>query len=303
MPEHAPAALSDGPLVEPEELAALLAHPDAHDRPVVIDVRWSLSRGLEGNRAEYAAGHVPGAAFVDLETALAGHPRDSGVGGRHPLPQLPTATEALRRAGVSKDRPVVAYDGATSLSAARAWWVLLYFGKDNVRVLNGGYAAWSSAGLPTETGAGPLPDHGDVVLRPGGREAPTADDLTAYLDAPGGRVVDARAPERYRGEVEPMDPVAGHIPGAVNVPTLSALAADGRFDPGRLQTVLSHEGIDPHAPTALYCGSGVQAAHLALALEVADPHRRPAAVYVGSWSDWVSDPQRPVATGDEKVHD
>ncbi|MGB3762889.1 MAG: sulfurtransferase [Ornithinimicrobium sp.] len=297
MPEHAPPAPVGGPLVEPSELAALLAQPDAQARPVVLDVRWSLGRGVEGNRAEYEAGHVPGAAFVDLETALAGHPRDSGVGGRHPLPRLYAATEALRRAGVRMDRPVVAYDGATSLSAARAWWVLQYFGKDNVRVLNGGYAAWCSAGLPTDSGPGGEPKDGDVELRPGGREAPTADDLTAYLDAPGGRLVDARAPERYRGDVEPMDPIAGHIPGAVNIPTLSALAADGRFNPQALQALLSQEGIDPHAPTALYCGSGVQAAHLALALEVVDPYRRPPAVYVGSWSDWVSDEQRPVATG------
>ncbi|MGB3256427.1 MAG: sulfurtransferase [Ornithinimicrobium sp.] len=297
MPEHAQHAPADGPLVEPEDLAAALDHCDVHAQPVVIDVRWALGRGVAGNRAEYEAGHVPGAAFVDLETALAGPPRDSGVGGRHPLPRLHTATEALRRAGVSTDRPVVAYDGATSLSAARAWWVLQYFGKANVRVLNGGYPAWCSAGLRTESGPGGDPKDGDVVLRPGGREAPTADDLTAYLDAPGGRVIDARAPERYRGEVEPMDPVAGHIPGAVNIPTLSALAANGRFDPQGLQMLLSQQGVNPHAPTAVYCGSGVQAAHLALALEVADPHRRPPAVYVGSWSDWVSDEQRPVATG------
>ncbi len=303
MPERSLPSGVGGPLVEPEELAAMLAQPDFHARPVVIDVRWTLGRGVEGNAAEYAAGHVPGAAFVDLETALAGHPRDNGGGGRHPLPRLHTAREALRCAGVSNERPVVAYDGATSLSAARAWWMLQYFGKNDVQVLHGGYAAWSSAGLPIETGPGPEPDYGDIVLRPGGREAPTADDLTAYLDAPGGRVVDARAPQRYRGEVEPMDPVAGHIPGAVNVPTLSALSPEGRFDPQRLQTLLSQEGIDPHAPTALYCGSGVQAAHLALALEVADPQRRPPAVYVGSWSDWVSDPQRPVATGAGNARD
>lgn len=289
----------DQPLVEPEELATLLDQPDMRARPVVIDVRWHLGRGVDGNRAEYSEGHIPGAAFVDLETALAGQVRHGGVGGRHPLPTLGSATEALRSAGVLNDRPVVVYDGANSLAAARAWWVLQYFGKPDVRVLHGGYAAWHRAGLPTENGLGSGPAPGDVSLCPGGREAPTADDLTTYLEGLGGRVIDARARERYLGEVEPMDPVAGHIPGAVNVPTLETLSTDGRFVPERLCMILLDLGVDRNAPTALYCGSGVQAAHLALAMEVADPDRRPPAVYVGSWSDWVSDQDRPVATGIE----
>ncbi len=298
MAEETPARTARRPLVEPDELASLLAEEDPQARPVLIDVRWQLGRGVEGNLAEYAEGHIPGAAFLDLESALAGHVRDDRVGGRHPLPTLKTASSALRRTGVTNGRSVVVYDGANSLAAARAWWILQYFGKPDVQVLNGGYAAWRAAGLPTESGSGSAPATGDVDLRPGGREAPTADDLTTYLEGPGGRMIDARAIERYRGDVEPIDAVAGHIPGAVNVPTLDTLAPDGRFDPERLRPMLRDLGVYPHAPTAVYCGSGVQAAHLALALEVADPQRRPPAVYVGSWSDWVSDETRPVASGD-----
>ncbi len=288
-------------LVEPHDLAGLLSTEDTHARPVLIDVRWQLGRGVEGNRAEYGQGHIPGAAFLDLETALAGHVREDRVGGRHPLPTLKTATHALRGAGVRNERPVVVYDGANSLAAARAWWVMQYFGKSDVRVLNGGYAAWRAAGLPTESGSDPASATGNVDLRPGGREAPSADDLATYLEGPGGRVIDARASERYCGDVEPMDPVAGHIPGAVNIPTLGILDPDSRFDPERLRRMLRDLGVDPHAPTAVYCGSGVQAAHLALAMEVADPDRRPPAVYVGSWSDWVSDEARPVASGDNPL--
>ncbi|MGB3830193.1 MAG: sulfurtransferase [Ornithinimicrobium sp.] len=286
------------PLIEPDELAHWLDQPGENSRPVIIDVRWQLGRGVDGNRDECAQGHLPGAAFLDLETALAGPVRDDGAGGRHPLPSQSAATEALRAAGVTKGRPVVVYDGANSLAAARAWWVLQYFGKSDVRVLNGGYAAWVAAGLATETGlatAGSVRERGDVDLRPGAREAPTADDLAAYLESPGSTVIDARARERFLGAVEPMDPVAGHIPGALNLPTLDALTDAGRFDPGLLRRRLRDLGVDRDAPTALYCGSGVQAAHLALAMEVADPARRPPAVYVGSWSDWISDPQRPVA--------
>lgn len=286
------------PLIEADELSGLLEGLDSSLPPVVIDVRWLLGRGVEGNYAEYADGHLPHAAFLDLETGLAGPPRSDGVGGRHPLPGLSAASHAFRRAGVTADRSVVVYDGSTSLAAARAWWVLQYFGKHDVRVLNGGYAAWVEAGLPTEkSDAGD--GRGDVALCPGGREVLTADDVSAYLNNGEGRVIDARARERYLGDVEPMDPVAGHIPGAVNLPTMDALGEGGRFDAAEIRQRLAGLSVDLDAPTAVYCGSGVQAAHLAFAMEVAYPQHRQPAVYVGSWSDWVSDRSRPVTTGSQ----
>ncbi len=285
------------PLIEPAELAAALTEADMAARPVVIDVRWQLGRGVTGNLAEYLAGHVPEAAFIDLETGLAGQPHSDGVGGRHPMPTLTAAADAFRAAGVMADRPVVVYDGANSLAAARAWWLLAYFGRSDVRVLNGGYAAWSANGLPTTTG--PVsPARGDVDLMPG--QAPLLDGAEVADVAGRGdhHIIDARAAERYRGEVEPMDPVAGHIPGALNLPTLDTLASDGRFLPtAQIAEMIADRQITSQGHTVLYCGSGVQAAHLALAMQVSDPHTPMPGLYVGSWSDWVSDPHRRVATG------
>ena len=303
MTDHPPA----GPVIEPRALAQWLSKDEAQS-PIVVDVRWALGRGVDGNRDEYLAGHIPGAGFLDLETALAGHPRADGVGGRHPLPEVAAATQAFRVVGVTGDRPVVFYDGDTSLAAARAWWVVQFFGKPDAYVLNGGYAAWLSEGQPSSTGDVEVTP-GDVALTPGGRTAVNADKVSAYLTPPTSTspdpvlarrrvLIDARAAERYRGEVEPMDPVAGHIPGALNVPTLGMLSDRGRFDPTAVLTALDALGIDDTTEVALYCGSGVQAAHLALSLEVAQPGRPTPAVYIGSWSDWVSDPTRPVATGD-----
>lgn len=290
------------PLIQARDVERWLTSGDS--APIVVDVRWQLGRGVDGNQDEYLDGHIPGAGFLDLETALAGHPRADGVGGRHPLPDIAAATEALRSVGIATDRPVVFYDGATSLAAARAWWVLHYFGKHDVYVLDGGYAAWLAAGLPSSDGEVSA-DPGDVVLSPGGRVDLAADDVSAYLEgrvstsssrSSPGVLIDARAPERYRGDVEPMDPIAGHIPGAVNVPTLGLLLGAGTFDPTATRQHLKDLGVDDKTEVALYCGSGVQAAHLALAIEVAQPGRPAPAVYVGSWSDWVSDPSRPVAT-------
>lgn len=303
MADHAPTS----PLIEPRALAEWLSKDEAA-WPIVVDVRWALGRGVKANRAEYVAGHIPGAGFLDLETALAGHPHPDGVGGRHPLPDIAASTNAFRAVGITGDRPVVFYDGDTSLAAARAWWVVQFFGKHDAYVLNGGYAAWLSEGQPSSKGDVEVAS-GDVVLTPGGRMAMNADDVAAYLTqststsphpapAPQRVLIDARAAERYRGDVEPMDPVAGHIPGAVNLATLGTLSDRGRFDPTAVRTCLGDLGIDDTTEVALYCGSGVQAAHLALTLELAQPGRPTPAVYVGSWSDWVSDPTRPVATRD-----
>ncbi|MGB5937646.1 MAG: sulfurtransferase [Ornithinimicrobium sp.] len=283
------------PLIEPAELARQLAG----DRPpILLDVRWQLGQPRAQNYADYLAGHLPDAAFLDLDSALSGPVSADGVGGRHPMPSTQTASDGFRAAGVRHDYPVAIYDGSTSLAAARAWWLLQYFGHEDARVLNGGYAAWIAADLPVASGSVQTPA-GDVELRPGHRRIVSAQDVLELTEDPGSYLIDARAAERYRGEVEPIDPVAGHIPGALNVATLAALDPLGRFRSQHAVQQLASLGVDPDAPTTLYCGSGVQAMHLALTLEAAQPARRPPAVYVGSWSDWVSNASRPTRRGRE----
>lgn len=292
------------PLIGAGELAALLDGAPAERQPVLLDVRWQLGRSSRENRDEYHESHLPGAAFVDLETALSGEPGPGGRGGRHPAPDAARLQQALRAAGVRQDRPVVTYDAGPSLGAARAWWLLRYFGKSDVRVLDGGLAAWREAGLPVAGGEPQPPLPGDVVLRPGHRELLDGDQVAR---ATGSRLLlDARPAERYRGEREPIDPVAGHIPGAVSLPALDLLDPDGRFlPPEALRERLAAAGVGGPsaagaAPPVLYCGSGVQACHLALAVEHAGVGPAPA-LYLGSWSDWVSDPDRPVETGSGAV--
>ena len=270
-------------LVEADELAARLARGE---RVVLLDVRGSMT-GPPG-RPEHEAGHLPGAVFVDLETELSG-PHGQG-GGRHPLPDPAAFQAVMRAAGVDDDVPVVAYDGATSLYAARLWWLLTDAGHADVRVLDGGYAAWVDAGLPVETGPVVPPAPGGFVARPGQRERVGADDIVAGLDAP---VVDVRAANRYRGETEPFDPVAGHVPGALNRPAADLLDARSRFRPAA-EVAAAYAGLD--APV-LYCGSGVTAAQALLALESAGLEG--GRIYPGSWSDWLSDPTRDVGTGAE----
>ncbi|HEX2315090.1 MAG TPA: sulfurtransferase [Thermomonospora sp.] len=265
-------------------LAEALERPEP---PILLDVRWRLA-GPPGVEA-YREGHLPGAVFVDLDRDLAGPP---GPGGRHPLPAADAFEAAMRAAGVRNDGLVVVYDEADSTAAARAWWTLRYFGHPRVRVLDGGYRAWAGSGRPVTTDV-PAPAPGDFTARPGGLPALAAD--TAFALAKDGVLLDARAAERYRGEVEPVDPVAGHIPGAVSAPTLDNVGADGRFlAPEVLRERFAGLGVTGDVPVGAYCGSGVTAAHEVLALHVAGV---PAALYVGSWSDWVTDPSRPVATG------
>lgn len=271
-------------LVDPDELAV---DPGVRDRPLVLaDVRWNLS-GPPG-RPEYEAGHLPGAAWVDLAGELSGPP---GAGGRHPLPPVEVFEAAMRRIGVRAGSEVVVYDGRTSLAAARLWWLLVDAGHPRVRVLDGGFAAWQRAGLPVQTGPEPEHEAGDFVARPGHLDRVGTDELAARVGTTAAPVlVDVRAPERYRGEVEPIDPVAGHIPGAVNRPSMANLDADGRFRPA----AVAERYTDLPDPV-LYCGSGITAAHSLLALRSAS--LTGGRIYPGSWSDWVRDPGRPVATG------
>ncbi len=269
------------PLITVDDLRALGA------APVLVDVTWNLA-GPPGKEA-YDAGHLPGAYFVDLDTELAAAPGP----GRHPLPAAITVTETFRRLGISSaDTPVVVYDAANSMSAARAWWVFRYFGLTDVRVLDGGLAAWKAAGGEATVDA-PAEGAGNFTATPG--HLPVLDADGAAAVAAKGVLLDARAPERFAGEVEPMDPVAGHIPGAVNAPTTANVDETGRFlPPTDLQARFTALGVTPATDTAVYCGSGVTAAHEALALESAG---LPATVYIGSWSEWITDPTRPVATG------
>ncbi|MEU4574878.1 sulfurtransferase [Nonomuraea sp. NPDC023979] len=269
------------PLITPDELAAL------GDTASVLDVRWRL--GGPPGIGLYREGHVPGAVFCDLDADLAAPPGDAG---RHPLPGADAFERAMRRLGVSDGRPVVVYDDAGSTVAARAWWTLRYFGHQDVRVLDGGLPAWIAAGLPV-TKDEPRPEPGDFTATPGGM--PVLDAGQAAALAGSGVLLDARAEERYRGEVEPVDPVAGHIPGAVSAPTTANVGADGRFPaPDVLRVRFAGLGVTGGVPVGAYCGSGVTAAHEVLALAVAGID---AALYVGSWSNWVADPARPVATG------
>lgn len=283
------------PLITPADLAAALEGPE-DARPVLVDVRWELGRPAEHHRAAYEEGHLPGAAFLDLEAVLSDPHSDDGHGGRHPMPSQERVEEGLRAAGVRADRPVVFYDAARSLGAARAWWVARYYGVRRSSVLDGGLAAWRTAGHPVQDGPVEV-EPGDIALTPGGRELLEADDVVRWLDS-GGQVLDSRPADRYRGENETMDPVAGHIPGALSLPALTALEKDGSFvSRERLAELLEQAGADDGSPVAVYCGSGVQASHLALALEGRGLASGSPAVYIGSWSDWVSDPSRPVATG------
>lgn len=270
--------MSSGPLVSAGELVALLGSV------TVLDVRYRM--GGPPGAPEHEAGHVPGASYVDLDTALAAPP---GPGGRHPLPTPEAFGAAMRAAGVSDGRPVVVYDDWSGHAAARCWWLLRYHGHRDVRVLDGGWAAWQRVGGPVETGPADTAP-GTFTARPGALPAVTADDL-AGLDV----LIDARAPERYRGEAEPVDPVAGRIPGAVNVPTSRNLADDGTFrTAGELRELYASVGATAGAKVAAYCGSGVTAALDVLALEIAGVT---AALYPGSWSEWISDPGRPVERG------
>jgi thiosulfate/3-mercaptopyruvate sulfurtransferase len=280
----------DTVLITAGQLAGLLS-ASAPAAVTLLDVRWRLA-GPPG-RDLYAAGHIPGACFVDLDRDLAAPHVAGAPGGRHPIPATADFQAAMRRLGVSADRPVVVYDDADSSSAARAWWLLRYFGHPAVRVLDGGFRAWTAAGHPAEQGAEHQADPGDFTAVPG--HLPLLDADAAAGLARAGLLLDARAAARYRGEVEPVDPVAGHIPAAISAPTSENVNEDGTFlAPEVLAARFAALGAADGVPVAAYCGSGVTAAQEVLALTLAGI---PAALYAGSWSDWITDPARPVATG------
>ena len=283
------------PLIGVQDLAIALA---TDSPPTLLDVRWRL--GGPPGIDSYRAGHVPGAVYVDLDTELAGPP---GTGGRHPLPEVADFDSAMRAAGVRSGYPVVVYDDADGSIAARAWWMLRFYGHEQVQVLDGGFRAWAGAGELVST-EGAQPAAGDFTASSG--HMPVIDAAGAADLARSGILLDARAPARYRGETEPIDPIAGHIPGAVSAPTAENVTSAGSFRPvAELRERFADLGVDVSAergeaeivtepPVGAYCGSGVTAAHEVLALEVAGI---PAALYVGSWSGWIADPERPVATG------
>jgi thiosulfate/3-mercaptopyruvate sulfurtransferase len=290
------------PLIAPHRLAALLGDPDPAGRPVVIDVRWRL--GGPPARPEHDAAHIPGAIFLDLDSELADPP---GPAGRHPLPAPERLQSALRRAGIRDGSRVVAHDDGDGAPAARAWWLLRWAGlpAGQVSVLDGGMRAWVAAGLPT-TGEPSRPEPGDVIVRPGGMPVLDADGAAALART--GQLFDARVAARYRGETEPVDPRAGHIPGARNAPAAGLLGSDGRWLPvpflrKRLESLgITGAAADQEvAEAGAYCGSGVTAAALVLAAERAGLRapEHPIALYVGSWSNWSADPHRPAATGAE----
>lgn len=272
----------DSPLISVEELVGAL------DRVTVLDVRYSTGKG--GGAAEHARGHVPGAAYVDLDRDLAAEPGNPvDARGRHPLPEPEAFVAAMRAVGVSLERPVVVYDDWQGRAAARAWWLLRDYDHPAVRVLDGGWTAWVTAGGQVETGE-QVAVPGDFHGRPGAMPLVDAVALGA-VDV----LVDARAPARFRGEVEPLDPVAGHIPAAVNVDTARNLDSDGRFRPAdELEELYASAGATPGTEVAAYCGSGVTATHDILAMEVAGIR---AALFPASWSGWVADPGHPVETG------
>jgi thiosulfate/3-mercaptopyruvate sulfurtransferase len=269
-------------LVTATELERLIA---AGAPLAILDVRWELGR--PDGHAAYEAGHVPGAMYASLEDDLTDH---SVTGrGRHPLPSGRAVQAVARRWGIGPRATVVAYDDWNRAGSARAWWVLKAAGLEDVRILDGGLAAWTEAGHALQTGA-VTADPGDVAVPHGDLYAGAMPTLTAdEAAALGPRLVDARAPERFRGDVEPVDPVAGHVPGATNVPSTALLGADGAF-------LAQADLVGALGDAAgVYCGSGVTASVVVAALAAAGVD---AALFPGSWSQWCADPARPVATGD-----
>lgn len=257
-------------------------------RTVLLDVRWAL--GDPHGHEHYLGGHLPGAVFVDLAAELAAPPVPAR--GRHPLPAPEDFQAAARGWGINNGDVVVAYDDTANMAAARAWWMLRNAGLREAYLLDGGLAAWRAEGLAVEQGQ-VVAEPGNVVLADGGMPRLDAGAAAAWPDS--GVLLDARAGERYRGEVEPVDPRAGHIPGAVSAPTSDNVDATGRFLPAdELRSRFEVLGVKDGRPAAVYCGSGVTAAHEVAALEVAGFS---AALYAGSFSEWSNNPQLPVATG------
>jgi thiosulfate/3-mercaptopyruvate sulfurtransferase len=278
----------DQVLITATELAALI---EAGDPVTILDVRWRVDD--PDGRAAHLEGHIPGAVYVSLDDELSDH--TIAGHGRHPLPSGRDLEAAARAWGIRHDALVVVYDDWNRAGSARAWWVLTAAGLDNVRILDGGLTAWRSAGHRLETGpVNPAP--GNVTVPQDDLYAGSRPTLTAQQAGTGTvTLLDARAPERFRGDVEPLDPVAGHIPGAKNLPSGAVLAADGTFlGDHALSQLLSGRGIERHGAVGAYCGSGVTATITIAALTAMG---REVALYPGSWSEWSSDPAHAVERG------
>ncbi len=277
-------------LIDAESLARLAPHD-----VLIVDCRFDLADPGKGER-EYLDGHIPGAVYASLDRDLSDLSRQAEGMGRHPLPLESALAQSLSRWGWQPGMQVISYDAAGgALAAARLWWLLRLIGEKNLAVLDGGYAAWQAAGLPIEKGA--------AVTRPASNVSLRFDDRLMLLDhaavsdvAPG-TLLDARAAPRYRGEVEPLDRIGGHVPGALNRPFGDNLDSDGRFKPAaqlRDEFLAVLGAADPSSVVHM-CGSGVTACHNLLAMEHAGLHG--SRLYPPSWSGWVSDPARPVAKG------
>lgn len=283
-------AMNRHPLIQAHELAALLDQ----DRTVVLDCRFDLADTGAGRRA-YDAGHLPGALYLHLDDDLSG--AKTGRNGRHPLPERSAFMRRLERAGIGDDSHVVVYDAAGGMTAARAWWMLLWIGHADVALLDGGLPAWTAAGQPLETAEPPARPPGRLSERPSAVRQVDRAALLADLERRAWLVVDARASDRFRGENETIDAIGGRIPGAVNRFFRDNLAPDGRFKPTAQLRAEFDAITGGRAPQdlVLSCGSGVTACHDLLALELAGLPG--AALYPGSWSEWSSWPDAPVATG------
>jgi len=280
-----------GPLIDAKALARELDL----GRCVVVDCRFTLTDPPAG-RAAYERGHIPGARYAHLDDDLARHPRAGE--GRHPLPERERFAATLGRWGIGRDDAVVAYDEGSGAIAARLWWLLGWVGHARRAVLDGGFSAWQEAGLPVEQSPPQVRARRYEAARPARDEVVATDAIAAAVVA-GDLLVDARAAPRYRGEQEPIDPKAGHVPGARNRAFSTNVTTAGRFrPPAELRAELT-ELLGGRAPERLIamCGSGVTACHLLLAMEVAGlPGGR---LYEGSWSEWIRDPSRPIRTGGE----
>lgn len=279
-------------LVSAAELSEILRSeadlPAGSQRTRVLDVRWTLAQ--PNGHADYIAAHIPGAIYVDLETELSAH--GAATFGRHPLPSAAELTASARNWGLNPGDSVVAYDGGGNLGTGRLWWMLRDAGVESVRLLDGALPGWIDAGFPVETGDF-TPEPGTVTLGSGHMASLEFDAVADF--AHDAILLDARAPERYVGAVEPMDPQAGHIPGAHNLPTAGNLDDRGYFLPAAaLRERFEKVGALGDTPVGIYCGSGVTASHALFALALAGGE---GALYAGSWSQWSNHPELPVATG------
>jgi thiosulfate/3-mercaptopyruvate sulfurtransferase len=278
-------------LISVEGLAQLINEPGW----VIVDCRFSLDDPERGRRA-YQKAHIPGAVFAHLEEDLSS-PAVTGKTGRHPLPEVEVIAAKFGTWGIGPETQVVVYDDSGGAMAARLWWLLHWLGHESAAVLDGGFPAWEQAGQPV-TPEIPTPGPKIFTPHPNPEMLATVEDVLLNFGDPGCKLIDSRGPERYRGEVEPIDPVAGHIPGAINYPYTANIDSQGHMQlkqvlRGRFEALLDDV---PAEQVTFYCGSGVTAAHNVLA--VAHAGLGMARLYAGSWSEWIADPERPIATGE-----